>query len=208
MLTAPIFKGNMHFRKGEYDAAIQCYEDAITTYGPKAAFMNNLSAALLKVGDWAHAETAATWALDRDHKLVKARYRRGLARKGRGNYVAALYGKPLSFRYYLASVSLLADFQTVLKLDPECQEARDAIDAIGGPNVKDNGFKQVGPHLWKPRPEDPLSEDETPVPSDSEDYKHKGSGEPCSEYNHDGCKDGNACKKNHGPDSKSVRDDL
>ena len=107
-----------------------------------------------------------------------------------------------------ACVYNLPDFQTVLKLDPNCKEAKDAIDAIGGPNVTNNGLLQVGPHLHNPRPEDPLSEAETPMPSDSEDYKHKGSGEPCSAYNHDGCKDGARCKKNHGPDKKSVRDEL
>lgn len=62
--------------------------------------MNNLAAALLKVGEWDQADVAATWALHRDPKLVKARYRRGLARKEMGNFVFALNGPTWTFAYW------------------------------------------------------------------------------------------------------------
>ena len=78
-----------------------------------------------------------------------------------GNYVSALYGTNFTTQTLRRACLRSSDFQTVLKLDPNCKEARDAIDAIGGPNVTKNGLRQVGPHLHFPHPDDPLSEAET-----------------------------------------------
>lgn len=44
--------------------------------------------------------------------------------------------------------------------------------------------------------------------SDSEDYKHKGSGTPCRFHNRRGCTQGARCRFSHAPDPKSVRDEL
>ena len=60
----------------------------------------------------------------------------------------------------------------------------------------------------RPQPFDPPSDLETPVPSDSEDYKHEGNGIPCRHYNREGCKLGKQCNFKHAPDNRSVRDDL
>lgn len=78
------------------------------TYGPKAVYLNNLAACLLKLeryvhaqiisftmfsdetASWEEAEIAASHALKRDPKLVKARYRKALAKRGQGKYREAL----------------------------------------------------------------------------------------------------------------------
>jgi hypothetical protein len=44
--------------------------------------------------------------------------------------------------------------------------------------------------------------------SDSSDCNHVGNGVACRFYNHNGCEKGEACAFSHGPDEKSVRDDL
>ena len=43
-------KGNECYKNGEYEKAVNCYENAVIIYGPKAVYENNLAAALLKVG--------------------------------------------------------------------------------------------------------------------------------------------------------------
>ena len=42
-------QGDMHYELKEYQKAVQCYEQAITLYGPKAIYMSNLAAALFKL---------------------------------------------------------------------------------------------------------------------------------------------------------------
>ena len=46
--------------------------------------------------------------------------------------------------------------------------------------------------------------------SDSEDFAHAGSGLACRDYNTNdaGCRNETACRSSHGPDLKSVRDEL
>ena len=39
----------MHYELKEYQKAVQCYEQAITLYGPKATYMSNLAVALFKL---------------------------------------------------------------------------------------------------------------------------------------------------------------
>jgi hypothetical protein len=53
-----------------------------------------------------------------------------------------------------------------------------------------------------------LAEPDTPYLSETSDFEHDGNGIPCRFYNHDGCKRGTACKFKHGPDHRSVRDNL
>ena len=42
-------QGNQFFKDGDFEEAVDCYEQAIAAYGPKAIYMNNLAAALLKL---------------------------------------------------------------------------------------------------------------------------------------------------------------
>ncbi|KAI0249356.1 hypothetical protein BJV78DRAFT_1362909 [Lactifluus subvellereus] len=74
--------GNAHFHAGEYLKAIEEYDAAIKIHGPSAAYLSNMVAAWLKLEAYDAAEHCARPALVLDPLFMKARYRRGLARKG------------------------------------------------------------------------------------------------------------------------------
>ncbi|KAI0264879.1 hypothetical protein BC834DRAFT_880899 [Gloeopeniophorella convolvens] len=187
-------KGNAHFRAGEYRDAIREYQIAVIKHGPRAAYLANLAAAWLKLGEWDAADDCANAALDHDPKFTKARYRRGLARKANLQLSAAA-----------------VDFRTVLAQDPNSTEAKVALEEtlalLKERNVKDN----PRPRRWAkpnnaPPPEcEPI---ELESVSDSSDCRHMGNAKPCPRYNHDGCTRGTQCKLSHAPDYKSVRDKL
>ena len=169
-----------------------------------------LSTLLTPCCRYTEAEGAASTALRRDPKLLKARYRRALARKGQGNYAGALIGSyPLTDHSEGRPQFCVKDLYDVLQIDPTCQEAIDArgeIFEVGG-HLQDP-TEVVEGEEWDPRPEDTPEYPETPVPSDTEEYTHFGNGIPCRYYNHEGCNQGERCKFKHAADNRSVRDDL
>ncbi|KAH8978380.1 hypothetical protein EDB86DRAFT_3090749 [Lactarius hatsudake] len=181
--------GNAHFRKGEYRMAIAEYEAAIDIL-PTAAYLSNMAAAWLKLEAYDSAEECAQNALCLDPRFTRARYRRGLARKGNLQLAAAVI-----------------DFTTVLEQDPDSIEARKALDEtfalISERDEEDESVAEddVGPSLT-----DPGKELESV--SDSSDWNHWGNGFPCQYYNRDGCTQGFECEFSHAPDHKSVRDRL
>lgn len=125
---------------------------------------------------------------------------------------AAILGKASVHQHqpdvYLHVHVHLLDFENVLKLDPNCNEARAELAIVR--------------QLWESGEGDETgfssSEDESPRPgyapeddgcvSDSSDYHHEGNGIPCRFYNHGGCNKGTVCAFSHAPDGKSIRDDL
>ncbi|KAH8977998.1 hypothetical protein EDB86DRAFT_991424 [Lactarius hatsudake] len=84
--------GNALFRKGKYQKAIEEYEAAIKTHGPSVVYLSNMAAAWLKLEAYDIAEHCAQRALVLDPTFMKARYRRGLARKGNFQLYAAMLG--------------------------------------------------------------------------------------------------------------------
>ena len=103
----------------------------------------------------------------------------------------------------------------MLQVDDSIEEARAAVLSISQdptpqvPSVDEEDFNEYGDEeMRRPHAGSPPDTAETPVPSDSEDYKHNGNGIPCRFYNHDGCRAGASCKFKHAPDRRSVRDDL
>ncbi|KAI9460264.1 hypothetical protein F5148DRAFT_1317361 [Russula earlei] len=84
--------GNAHFRAGEYLKAIVEYDAAIMIHSSNSAYLSNMAAAWLK---YDHAEASAGEALVLDPRFTKARYRRGLARKGNLELARAAWRKPL-----------------------------------------------------------------------------------------------------------------
>ncbi|SJL08883.1 uncharacterized protein ARMOST_12255 [Armillaria ostoyae] len=70
-------KGNICFREGQYQAAIEYYYKAISIYGPRPAYYANIAAACLKLGLYLQAEEACDEALEYDPNSIKLRYRRG-----------------------------------------------------------------------------------------------------------------------------------
>ncbi|KAH9983249.1 hypothetical protein BJV74DRAFT_851408 [Russula compacta] len=182
--------GNAYFRAGDYPNAIGEYEAAIDIHGPSPASMSNMAAALLKLEDYDGAETCAQRALVLDPLFMKARYRRGLARKGNVELARAA-----------------VDFRVILKQDPNSTEAKDALrEALTQMRLQDDELDVADSDDEVPALDAEKAELESV--SDSSDWNHDGNGIPCRFYNRDGCKHGTACKYSHSPDHKSVRDRL
>ncbi|KAH9069779.1 hypothetical protein EDB83DRAFT_2551017 [Lactarius deliciosus] len=95
-ISADTTFGNAHFRKGEYRMAIAEYEAAIDIL-PTAVYLSNKSAAWPKLEAYDSAEECAQNALCLDPRFTRARYRRGLARKGNLQLAAAVV-KPSRLR--------------------------------------------------------------------------------------------------------------
>lgn len=49
IMSQPLHQGNALFRKGKYEAAVEKYIAATAAYGPRAVYLSNLAAALLKL---------------------------------------------------------------------------------------------------------------------------------------------------------------
>ncbi|KAJ3506955.1 hypothetical protein NLJ89_g6574 [Agrocybe chaxingu] len=156
--------------------------------------MSNLAATYMKLGIYEPAAWTATIALEFDPRLVKARFRRGIARRNTFLYDGAR-----------------KDFEAILRRDPDCQEAHQELEIVRGQlaatseeldhESDDEGHPEFSDEAWEPF-SDP----------DSPDCKHLGIGRvaqpPCRAYNREGCAKGISCPLAHAPDRKSVRDEL
>ncbi|KAI0660128.1 hypothetical protein C8Q70DRAFT_75804 [Cubamyces menziesii] len=185
-------EGNILFRREQWVEAAVKYHAAAFAVGPQPAYMTNLAAALLKLNLWEIADSAASRALVQEPTNVKALYRRALARKGLSRFAAAE-----------------ADLQRLLQLDRSNQMARSELTAVRQAKAKECSYDWPGDESLKDNKnataEEPLELEEE---SDSEDFKHMPNASPCKAYNHDGCPQGTNCRFRHGPDGKSVRDEL
>ncbi|KAG6827821.1 hypothetical protein H0H92_010337 [Tricholoma furcatifolium] len=188
-------QGNSFFQRGDYGRALDVYIDAIDLFGGTAVLNSNAAAAYLKLGQYDSAEDAATDALMRDPKNIKARYRRGLARKGTGNYTGAIAGM---FLFVLSifnalteqnqtSKPFLSKILRVQKLEIKWQKLKNFLPTMAT-NMTIAEFSDSG--------------------SDSSDYVHVGNRVPCRFYNHGGCARKESCKFSHAPDELSERDKL
>ncbi|KAH8981244.1 hypothetical protein EDB92DRAFT_1898192 [Lactarius akahatsu] len=149
-----------------------------------------MAAAWLKLEAYDIAEHCAQRALVLDPTFMKARYRRGLARKG-------------SLQLYAATL----DFELVLEQDPDCTEASKALDeTLTLMNERDEDDESVAFDPEFPPLDDPTVDLRSV--SDSSDWNHEGNGIPCRFYIHDSCMRGAECRFSHAPDHRSVRDRL
>ncbi|EIN04349.1 hypothetical protein PUNSTDRAFT_146568 [Punctularia strigosozonata HHB-11173 SS5] len=144
-----------------------------------------MAAAYLKQENYVLTERCTDKTLLHEPRLLKARYRRGIARKGLGMVKGAM-----------------RDFELCLEQDPKCMEAKHELaDA--------RKLFESGDYDSESDPEDPIYDSELGYTSDSSDFRHEGNGTPCKFYNHNGCKKGaKKCPFKHGPDNRSMRDDL
>ncbi|KAJ7084840.1 hypothetical protein B0H15DRAFT_847785 [Mycena belliarum] len=203
--------GNDLFRQGKYAEAAAIYNQAVNTFGTQPVYMCNLAATYLKLEDYEMAERAALLALVHDPRMVKARFRRGIARKENHKFKAAK-----------------ADFETVIREDPNCAEAKAELAAVNlllceidGEQLEDNSDESTDYEFPAPDtpPRDPLpmwlasaSDSEDSSDSDSgdihEDSEHVGNGIPCKHHNRKplGCAKGASCVYSHAPDARSVPD--
>ncbi|TDL23899.1 hypothetical protein BD410DRAFT_786567 [Rickenella mellea] len=183
--------GDDYFRRKEYITAVQCYTHAVHLNGNQPTYMSNLAAALVRLERFEAAEAAAHTALLHDPKSLKARYLRGLARRGQTHFHAAIL-----------------DFENVIAQDPTNADAlaisrelyQDGKGNETGCDTEEEEFPPLDAEKW-----------EIETESDTSDYQHDGNGVPCRYYNHGGCKNGSGplgCMFKHSPDDNSMRDKL
>ncbi|KAI9461374.1 hypothetical protein HD554DRAFT_1520179 [Boletus coccyginus] len=190
-------EGNVFFRSGKFREALDRYQQAIDVHGPsvKPVLLTNLAAVYLKLGMYPEAHDAADRALVADPTSVKARYRRGMARKHMGMWTAADIDFTTMSVLDPDNMGAEADWAYVedkrynpLYLDTEV-EAMNNYSDLEAPGFDDD--PQLGESL-----------------SESSDCEHTGNGIPCKFYNRTECKNGRACRFSHAPDAKSERDAL
>ncbi|KAJ7144968.1 hypothetical protein C8R43DRAFT_829481, partial [Mycena crocata] len=199
-------QGNDLFRQEKYAEAAAMYNAAVETNGSHPIYMSNLAATYLKLKDYEMAEKAASLALIHDTRMIKARFRRGLARKESNQLIAAQ-----------------RDFETILREDPNCAEAKTELVAVqrirefyGGSEAgtgSTTNYEYPAPShpplpvlpMWHLAESD--SEDSSGSESD-EDVDHVGNGIPCKHHNRkpDGCAKGASCVYSHAEDARSMQD--
>ncbi|KAL6301888.1 hypothetical protein BKA93DRAFT_442434 [Sparassis latifolia] len=185
-------EGNDFYKDGAWEDAAEAYRKAAFVYGPWPVYMTNLAAALLKLRLWDEAESATDRALRYEPKNLKARFRRGIARKELGDYAAAI-----------------KDFYSVLRQDPNNGAARTELAATLSLQSAESGYS-IAAVVDESRPENEDACSDILTESDSSDFAIVGDSDMgvCKSHNHQGCAEGRQCRYRHAPDNFSVRDML
>ncbi|XP_072311154.1 RNA polymerase II-associated protein 3 [Eucyclogobius newberryi] len=106
-------KGNMCFKEGKYDEAIECYTRGMSADSYNPVLPTNRATAFFRLKKFAVAESDCNLAIALDSKYLKAFLRRGAARYAQKKYESAL-----------------EDYEIVLKLDPGNTEAQNEVKKI------------------------------------------------------------------------------
>uniref|UniRef100_UPI003AB040DE RNA polymerase II-associated protein 3 n=1 Tax=Centroberyx gerrardi TaxID=166262 RepID=UPI003AB040DE len=106
-------QGNKLFKEGKYDDAIECYTRAMSADPYNPVLPTNRAACFFRLRKFAVAESDCSLALALDRSYLKAFARRGASRLALQRQQAAL-----------------EDYEAVLQLDPENQEARSEVQKI------------------------------------------------------------------------------
>ncbi|KAK0190084.1 hypothetical protein F5146DRAFT_1225026 [Armillaria mellea] len=193
-------QGNIYFSQGKYREAIEQYKKAIDVHSPQPVYNTNIAAAYLKFHMCQEAEEYCDEALKYDPRSIKARYRRGVARRDMFAYQSALE----DFRACVKLAPHDPQFKKeIAQIRKECNERRaagipDQYEEEGcEPQYIDDSDSCFDP---------PLNLPGKPLQLDS--GKHEGNGQPCRAYNHDGCSQGSKCKFRHSPEDHTTRDEL
>ena len=83
-------EGNRYFAQENYEKALECYLEAIHLDSSEAVFFGNAAACYLKLKEYPMAIEMCNEALTRDESMIKAYYRRGIARMQLGELKMAL----------------------------------------------------------------------------------------------------------------------
>ncbi|KAK7416444.1 Palmitoyl-protein thioesterase 1 [Neonectria magnoliae] len=100
-------QGNKAFAAGDWPSAIELYSKAIALHDKEPTFFTNRAQAYIKTEAYGYAIADTTSAIKLNPKLIKAYYRRGLAK------TAILHPK-----------DALEDFKECVKLDPGSKDAK------------------------------------------------------------------------------------
>lgn len=106
-------KGNMFFKEGKYDDAVECYTRGMAADPYNPVLPTNRATAFFRLKKFAVAESDCNLAIALDGKYLKAFLRRGAARNALKNYESALQ-----------------DYEIALKLDPANTEAQNEVMKI------------------------------------------------------------------------------
>ncbi|XP_068162802.1 RNA polymerase II-associated protein 3 [Antennarius striatus] len=106
-------KGNMFFKDGKYNDAIECYTRGMEADPYNPVLPTNRATSFYRLKKYAVAESDCNLAIALDSSYYKAYARRGATRFALKNYESAL-----------------KDYETVLKLDPENMEALNEVKKI------------------------------------------------------------------------------
>lgn len=106
-------KGNLFFKDGKYDDAIECYTRGMSADPYNPVLPTNRATTFFRLKKYAVAESDCNLAIALDSNYYKAYARRGAARFALKKYESAL-----------------EDYETVLKLDPENAEAQNELKKI------------------------------------------------------------------------------
>ncbi|XP_071399490.1 RNA polymerase II-associated protein 3 [Centroberyx affinis] len=106
-------QGNEFFKEGKYDDAIECYTRAMSADPYNPVLPTNRAACFFRLRKFAVAESDCSLALALDRSFLKALSRRGASRLALQRQQAAL-----------------EDYEAVLQLDPENQEAQSEVRKI------------------------------------------------------------------------------
>ncbi|KAL7411969.1 hypothetical protein BDY24DRAFT_116160 [Mrakia frigida] len=133
-------KGNDLFKKGSYAESIGHYSEAHLLVPSSAIYPLNRAQAYLNLSKFADAERDCSKSIALDSKTTKAWFRRGVARRGLGNWKGAK-----------------EDFAMVLKLDPKMSTSvKTELNKVKldeeAEVLKKNKGKKVVPPLTKPNP--------------------------------------------------------
>eukprot|EP01025_Chloroclados_australasicus_P009359 TRINITY_DN13594_c0_g1_i5.p2 TRINITY_DN13594_c0_g1~~TRINITY_DN13594_c0_g1_i5.p2 ORF type:complete len:317 (-),score=60.49 TRINITY_DN13594_c0_g1_i5:1279-2229(-) len=112
-------KGNDYFKKGQYSMAIIQYTKALEQDGNLIAALNNRAMANLKMAEYEEAMEDCNLVLQKEPQNVKALFRRGCAKQALGDKDAARQ-----------------DFQTVLSIQNNNEEAKKKLEELEEPDVK------------------------------------------------------------------------
>ncbi|XP_034434552.1 RNA polymerase II-associated protein 3 isoform X1 [Hippoglossus hippoglossus] len=106
-------KGNMLFKEGKYDDAIECYTRGMSADPYSPVLPTNRATSFFRLKKFSVAESDCNLAISLDSNYFKAYARRGAARFALKNYESAL-----------------EDYKMVLKLDPGNMEAQNEVKKI------------------------------------------------------------------------------
>lgn len=106
-------EGNMFFKEGKYDEAIECYTKGMSADPYSPVLPTNRAACFFRLKKYAVAESDCNLAIALNSKYVKAYSRRGAARFALKNHQGAL-----------------EDYEMVLKLDPENLDAQNELKKL------------------------------------------------------------------------------
>ncbi|GAO45881.1 hypothetical protein G7K_0127-t1 [Saitoella complicata NRRL Y-17804] len=131
-------KGNTAFKKGEYEAALTFYSEAMILDPQDQVYPSNRAMTNLKLERWADAEEDCNKALALTAQNVKALWRRGIARKNLGKLVEARQDWELALKIEPGNSTIMDELKQLEWLEKKAKRATRGIRPSRLANVENN----------------------------------------------------------------------